>query len=95
MEIETQFENERQEYERTIAELDEQSEKREQKYSVRSNQPFYNLGPRDDHDGEGDLPKILSRLEMCGTKFFLVPVPIEREIIRINSKNIVKYPSFY
>ncbi len=32
--METQFENERQEYEKTIAELEQQSEKREQKYSV-------------------------------------------------------------
>ncbi|CAF4814884.1 unnamed protein product, partial [Rotaria sp. Silwood2] len=31
--IETKFEHERQEYEKTIAALEEQSEKREQKYS--------------------------------------------------------------
>jgi len=39
--MENQFENERQEYEKTITALEEQSEKREQKYSVRSNVTFY------------------------------------------------------
>ena len=34
--MEIQFENERQVYEKTIAALEEQSEKREQKYSVSS-----------------------------------------------------------
>ncbi len=34
--MESQFENERQEYEKIILALEEQSEQREQKYSVRS-----------------------------------------------------------
>ncbi|CAF1491573.1 unnamed protein product [Rotaria sordida] len=39
--METKFEYERQEYEKTIAALEEQSEKREQKYSVRSSVTFF------------------------------------------------------
>lgn len=38
--LESQFENDRLEYEKTIAALEEQSEKREQKYSVRSSVTF-------------------------------------------------------
>jgi hypothetical protein len=34
--METQFQNERQEYEKTIMALEEQSEQREKKYTVRS-----------------------------------------------------------
>ncbi len=41
--MEIQFENERQEYEKTITALEEQSEKREQKYSVRSTVTFFGL----------------------------------------------------
>jgi len=41
--METRFENERQEYEKTITALEEQSEKREQKYSVRLTVTFFGL----------------------------------------------------
>jgi len=42
--LETQFENDRKEYEKTITALEEQSEKREQKYSVRSTVTFFFIG---------------------------------------------------
>jgi hypothetical protein len=38
--MEIQFEHEREEYEKTITALEEQSEKREEKYSVRSRVMF-------------------------------------------------------
>lgn len=41
--MEAHFEHERQEYENTIAALEEQSEQREQKYKVRSSAMFFYL----------------------------------------------------